>query len=248
MDQDTYISGNPTQGNTDAGDTGEAGTTWFDSLPDDVRSNEAAAGWKDKAPGDLLKAHLDLEGKLKSALVVPGDNATPEQWAEFDAKMRSFMGVPEKAEGYKLSMPEGVPADDPIVGALVQQAHVQGLNNAQLNGILGNMTKAIAEYNEAQKMVNQEAVKGLWGAKYEERINRAILGMEKAGASAQLTAEEISDLAKQLPYHPHIVRIMDEVGRLYSEDFVSGGQVVPGKEMGKTAGGTPQLEFPSMQK
>lgn len=242
-------TGSGAQGDTNAGGTGgDSGTSWFDSLPEDVRGNEAAAAWKDKQPGDLLKAHMELDGKLKGALVRPGENATPEEQKAFDKALRAFVGAPETADGYEVVYPEGVTKEDPIVHALVAQAHKDGLNGPQLNSLLNGMYMSIQQFNEAQKAANAESVKTLWGAEYEANVARAIKAMEAAGAEAKLSPEEVAGLAKELPFFPAIVRIMAEVGRHYTEDNPPRGGSAGPKTGAVTKGGTPMLDFPSMEK
>ena len=226
----------PGTGGTPQGDAGSgpgtgegsSASTWFDGLPEDMKGNEAYAGFKERKIEDLLTEHVKQGETLKRAIVVPGENASDEEKATFEAALKKALGVPEKVTDYKLQLPEGVPADDPVLTRFMTAAHANGLNSIQAQNVLSDVVQGIAEHREAQKLVNQEAVKKLWGDQYQSNVNLAVKGMEGLGADCGISKEEIDSLSKQLPSFPVWVRMLAHVGKLYSEDAVNSGRGTSG--------------------
>ncbi len=108
---------------TQTGDQANVDTTqpqslgWRAGLPDDLKNNEAFTPYK--TVGDLGKVHIEtvgkvkeLEGKLATAIIKPGEKATPEEQVAY----RLAMGVPEKSDDYSFPKPEGVELSDKLVG------------------------------------------------------------------------------------------------------------------------------------
>jgi hypothetical protein len=225
--------GDPGTGDPGTGDPGAQGgagagaegapAKWFEGLPDEVKNSEGFAPWKEKSTSDLYNAYVDLEGKSKRAIFVPAEDAGEEAMAAFEAQMRKVLGVPETAEAYEVTYPEGVPKEDPVMSALLAASHENGLNSAQVQGIVDNVVKSIVEHREAQKLVNREAVEKLWGAKFQENVDSAIKGLHGSASDAGLKAEDVDYLAKHLPTDAILVRIFAAVGGHYKEDSFKGG-------------------------
>lgn len=111
--------------------------------------------------------------KAGRTLVMPKDDATPEERAAFFQKL----GAPDKADGYKL--PEAL-AQDPVAQKFRDIAHKSGMLPKQFEESLAFVTaeaKAIQEQQQQQRAVQGEqdmgALKGEWGAKYDENIELA---------------------------------------------------------------------------
>ena len=233
------------QGDTNAGQGGDGQTSsWFDSLPDDVKGNESYASLKDKALPDVLKEYTDAQGRLQNAIVPPGENATTEQKKEFETQVRKLLGVPEKVEDYKLTLPPEVPANDPVVASIVASGFANGLNQTQVQEVLNAGIKSITEFKEAQKFVAREEIQKLWGDQFQANVDLAIKGLEGTAKSAGLQAEEVAFLAKELPTSVMLVKVFKEVGKLFSEDkFVEGGAAGKSGEVERTSTGTPKLAY-----
>jgi hypothetical protein len=133
------VSTDTAAASTDAAATSNGSTAaaadndWTAALPEDTRATVTAKGWK--SPGDAVKSYTDLmreytETKTK-ALIIPADDAKPEDWKAFHAKM----GVPEKPEGYDFKLPEGLPENLPYDGKNAEKfklwAHEAGLSPKQ---------------------------------------------------------------------------------------------------------------------
>lgn len=102
------------------------GDAWFSGIPNnDVRVWAEAKGWKD--PHALAESAYNLEklmgfDKAGRTIVMPGENASPEELKAFHAKI----GVPETAEGYGLKLPEGQ-TDDSFLKQAAGWMHQAGV-------------------------------------------------------------------------------------------------------------------------
>lgn len=101
------------------------GKPWYASIQDEgTRTWAEAKGFKD--PLAVVESAYNLEklmgfDKAGRTIVVPDDKATPEQVSAFRAKL----GVPEKADGYKLPIPEG--GDDAFAKTASSWFHEAGI-------------------------------------------------------------------------------------------------------------------------
>ena len=103
----TESVGSP-EGNTAAAPTTPT-TSWRDSLPEDMRSEksfETIPGTTvEEALPNLAKQYLNAQQMVGAdKLVIPGENATPEQTNEFFTKL----GRPAEAKDYEMVLPEGL--------------------------------------------------------------------------------------------------------------------------------------------
>ncbi len=239
------LNQNDNQNSSADGGTQDGGAAphWFDQLPEEMRANESFHGWKEKTPADLLKSHSELEAKSKELISKPGDGATPEEIAAFEKRVREFMGVPEKVEDYGLQLPDTIPADDPVVGAFLKSALTHGLNKPQAQNVLGDVVQSIQEFNEAQKLVNLEETKKLWGADFDSNVALAVKGMEGAAADAGLSAEEVGKLSKNIALYPGMARIFAQIGKYYSEDKFTRSEGSGTPEIKRTQSGHAMLNY-----
>jgi hypothetical protein len=94
-----------------------ANGAWYDGFENaEVKTWTAAKGFKD--PAAVAESAYNLEkligfDKAGRTLVVPKDDATPDEMRAFHAKL----GVPETPDGYKLPLPETA---DPKLAATLQ--------------------------------------------------------------------------------------------------------------------------------
>lgn len=103
----TPPAGTPPAGTPPAGAPPAA--AWYDTFQNaDVKTWTAAKGFKD--PAAVAESAYNLEkligfDKAGRTLVIPKDDATPEEVKAFHVKL----GVPETPDGYKLKLPDGTP-------------------------------------------------------------------------------------------------------------------------------------------
>lgn len=234
----------PAQGDTVATAADAGSGSWADHLPADLRDSPVVQGFVGHDVSEIVKAHVDLQGK---AIVPPGEDATPEQRQAFAERMRQVLGVPETPAGYKVDVGVEIPGDDPVLGSFLAASHKVGLSNDQAQVVAAEVVKAIHEHGEAVKLVNKEALQKTWGNAFSENVALAIKGMEGAANDAGLGPEEKAYLQTAIPGNTALARVFLLIGQMYAEDRVGRGGA-PGAKMERTQGGLPQLDFPSMRK
>lgn len=181
-----------------------------------------AKGWKE--PGEALKAYGELEKKLGTSVIIPGEDATDEERAAFHKRL----GVPDAPDGYQLAKPEGVESyDDKIADWLRRTGHKLGATPALLSGLHDAYFEDIAKpVEEANKQANEEARRKLdadmaehWPEPAREHnldmAKRAarFLGFDQSKLDALL--DHVSDFA--------LVDAMRKLGEIVGEDALQGG-------------------------
>lgn len=140
-------------------------------------------------PKAAITAYRNLEGMLgadKATLLRIPKEQTPEALRGIYAQL----GMPEKPEGYKLPVPEG---DD---GALANVArgwfHEAGLTAKQaeivvtkLNEHVAGVTGAQTEATKAKAAEALTALKGEWGAAWQQNVDLVDKAAEVFGMSAE---------------------------------------------------------------
>ena len=171
-------------------------------------------------------------------LVMPGKDATPEQWGEFYKQV----GRPDAPEGYELPVPEG---DD---GAFAKQAsgwmHEAGLSKDQAaklavkwNELAATQAQAQADADAAAAKAAHEkntaesvALKTEWGQNFDANMHQA-----KQAVSQFLPKDQAADI---------IGAIESKVGYANTIKFLQGIGVKLGEHdaagMGSNNTGTPQ--------
>lgn len=172
------LTGEPAAPATASASTPEpaaSGDKWFTGIQnEDARTWAEAKGWKDPYSAVESGYHLEkLMGfeKAGRTLVVPGEDATPEQRAEFNSKL----GVPSNADDYKLSE---IPGSDPEFSKVASDwFHKNGVSSKAAQEIVKNYNEYSAQAEKAkaeQRNIKSEAdfngLKTEWGAAFEEKI------------------------------------------------------------------------------
>lgn len=225
-------TGNPGQATSSGagGGSGNQGQDWRASLPEDLRSEKAfesiqGKDWSEAGPV-LAKSYLHAQ-RLVGAdkLVIPGDNATPEQRAEFFKKL----GRPDKPEEYGVKLPEGM-TEDKIDKARLdlwrKEMHEAGLPKAAAERLLSKYlaeehgSKAAADRERQQRLVQNElTLKEELGAKFDESINHARYALTTFGDDA------LSDLLEKtgMGSDPAVVKFFAKIGEKLAEGGPRGG-------------------------
>ena len=133
------------------------------------------------SPNAVFESYMALRqkvdsGELKAVSPYPGDG-TPEQQAEW----RKAHGIPDSAEGYSLSFPDGLvigEADKPFVDNFLQAAHGANATPEQVNGILHwyytEQENAAAQQEQADAeylQQSEDTLRAEWGQEYRTNIN-----------------------------------------------------------------------------
>lgn len=185
----TTLAGGATDGTTAAKD-GAAGTataattaaekSWRDELAGDDKDFRKRLE-RFAAPNDFAKSFRSLEQKLSSGeykkALAP--DAKPEEVAAY----RKEIGVPEKAEEYKVELPNGMvlsDGDKPVVELFKQFAHGKNMSPAALNETLAwyyETQDALAsqrlDADGAFKTKAEDELRAEWNTDFRANLNAA---------------------------------------------------------------------------
>lgn len=128
----TPPAGTPPAGTPPAGTPATHWAATLEGLPDAMRASPALVPFK--TPADAVKAYVDVQPLIGAdKVIMPKDWNDKTQVAAFNKSM----GVPEKAEGYKLGevltgkLPQGFKLNEPLVGQFQSIALEAGLSPRQ---------------------------------------------------------------------------------------------------------------------
>lgn len=173
----------------------------------DLIGHATNAGWK--SPADAVKSHLELQ-KLFGAdrhgrtVVVPKDDAAPEEWAAYYGKL----GRPQSPEGYGIKPPEG--ADGSFAQNVATKLHELGISEragkelaAWYQEFGSAQAKAAEEAQQAALEQEHNALRKDWGAEHDLRRDLAKraalkLGLDEAAIDAMEKASGFSKTMKAL--------------------------------------------------
>lgn len=187
-------------------------------------------------PQQAFKAWRSATTKLSEGgrVKVPGENATPEERAEY----ARAIGVPDKVEAYKITAKPAqgyteTEGDKAFIPTLTTKVHemlargaapqdimnfaVQTYYDIAAQNIIESETQAAAKFDEGVA-----ANKKLWGDEYDKNIHWAIAGARQFFPGDDKAFEEFAgiklDSGHKLLDHPLMQRIFAQVGSQFSED------------------------------
>jgi len=144
----------------------EGNLGWKAALEPDLQKHEDLADVKEVKT--LARSYVDLKGKAKNALFIPGADANDDDKAAFNQKINEVRGVPAKPEEYEL------PFDK-------KDANY----NAEMDSAVRNMFHKVGvDKNQAQELLKQF---GELDAKF---------GAGNLDKIRQTVAQEVADLIK----------------------------------------------------
>ena len=210
-----------------------AGDAWYSGIQNqDVRVWAEAKGFKD--PLAAAESAYNLEkligfDRAGKTVVLPDENSSPETRQAFLSKL----GVPEKADGYKLPVPEG--GSDEFAKTAAQWFHEQGIPAKAAEGL----TTKFNEYTAAQQAAQQQAfaqkseqeftgLKSEWGAAFDQNIE---LGKRAAMQFIPGTPEERAATLQSLEQSlgtGRLLKLMANIGQGLGEHKVVGGEAGSG--------------------
>lgn len=188
---DKAASPQPAQGNEKPGPVELAG--FAQAATKELKGDQKflALASKFKSFDEMARAHMELESRLGTAIVPPGENATPEERAAYWAKL----GVPEAPDKYVLDRPElpdGLEYDDAATQEFQKLAHehhisaeaAKALFAWQVNRTIEAQKAAMAQAQEAEaiaaadaKRARDEVVTSLkkeWGSGFQTELGSAL--------------------------------------------------------------------------
>ncbi len=191
----------------------EPGTSgnWRDALPDEIKADASLANFQDI--GQMAKSFIDMKSYQGNSIHIPGDDAGDEQRATFITKLldkapgvmmrpdfnnseqsKEFyrtLGMPEKADGYEFTAPEGKKIDEDKVNQFRTMAHDIGLTKSQFNKFITAITESDIGEVEAAETAQKESMDALnkeWGMATPERISQALSIAERTKAPDHVIA------------------------------------------------------------
>lgn len=199
----------------------KAPASWRDGLDPELKDHPSLANFKD--PKDLAKSWVNAQKLIgKDKLVLPGKNATPQDWEQVFDKL----GRPKSPEGYniptdyappELTSPEGLRDYQGI-------AHKLGLMPAQAEGLykwwadqqIGVMNQ-MEEQNTNLQKETESTLRKEWGYAYESKLkdaNRVI---------RQFNSEEDAQYIQgKFGNDPVMIKFLTRMGGKIAEDGIIG--------------------------
>jgi hypothetical protein len=190
--------------------------SWLESLPPEIKGNKSLSRYSD--PAALAKAYVEMEKYQGRSLAIPGPDATPAERAAFDAKVNGWRGVPESADKYTVTMPEGMQADEKGLGEWKGTFHRLGLTQDQVAGLtdafFGSPTGNPRIAHEQLRTYGETELKREWGGAYSHNLAVAGRAVKAVGGQEVFNLLEATGLNS----HPTMVKFWARLGRDYQED------------------------------
>lgn len=195
---------------------GEA-ADWTSGLSEEQRALLETKGWK--GPGAVLESYRHLEkliGRDKIAIPKAGDN---EAWnAVYDR-----LGRPESAEGYEITVPEGVQRDEAFEQQMRGLFHDVGLTKAQVeklsegwHGYLGGETVRAEQGRLERAEREDEALRSEWGGSFERNMEQARRAARSFGDA------RIIDGLEETVGRAAVFKMFARIGAAMAEDSLEG--------------------------
>jgi hypothetical protein len=202
---------------------GEFSEGWLDRLPDDFKDSKQILGQFKDINGALktLVNQQKLLGKKADAVLIPKDDASPEEVAAFRAKL----GVPENADAYSLKpkdLPQGVEWNEAQAKEFNKFAHEKGLTPAQAEALMSwDAQREMVKAQEAQAKQREEfetarkTLADAWGDKFE--TNKAVATRMAQSLGLDPNTKGLSD--------PAVVVALERAARMVSDDKIVSSDV-----------------------
>jgi hypothetical protein len=219
LNTNTPDAGGPILGSTDIGG-GDAPTA-----PDNADAQTPAA----------TPAALPVQGA--DGLAPLPDNATDEQRAQFEQKLRALAGVPNSPDEYgDFDLGDKINKSSPDYALATKKFHEFGLSKKQAKGVVEEVNKWLtdkmqaAQRNEADAIkeyraaVKRDFVKSLGGdAQFTEFSEQARRGFMASAKGAGLSEKEMSGIINIMGDDPRFVKIFNSIGKHFREDVLVTG-------------------------
>ena len=209
---------------------------WYDSLPDEYKSNPNVTKYKSQE--ELLNGHINLTKKIgEKGLTKP---ETDEDWNNAYA----FLGKPETIESYKYApneeLPDEIQLDEQMATSFKEVAHEIGLNPNQYEKLMDSYFsmneqgfKARQEQMNAELLASEKQLKETWGQAFDQNIEMARNMVKKYDNGGKLTKLLETPLnGSSLGNNPILLNMLANVAKTTMEDggLVGRGAGIPTSE------------------
>jgi len=201
--------------------TAKAGSTY--SVPEDIKSDPIFEKYKTQEERDrALVSAQKLLGREK--LPIPADENDKDAYA----LIYKTLGLPEKEDGYEiptdLNIPKELPIDETLLADFKKTAHGLGVLPQQFKGLyswyMDSMAKAFNKMNEdkvASAEESEVALRTKHGAAYPQ-----VMALAKKVFSTFVDPKSLPEFEKGLGNNPMIIDLFAGIGKILSEDQLSG--------------------------
>lgn len=222
----------PTPSSAWVNEKGQFGENWLDRLPADLQDSKQILGQFKDIDGALktLVNQQRLLGKKAEAVLIPKDDASPEEVAAFRAKL----GVPDSVDKYSTKiegLPEGMALDEASVKQFNELAHKTGLTPAQAQeavkfyaGLEAQNAQQAEVQAKAQFEASRKELAEAWGDKFEVNKNVATRMAQTLGLDPN--SKGLSD--------PKVVIALERAARLISDDKIVSSDSSATVQVGKS--------------
>lgn len=236
-----------------------SGSNWRDALPDEIKADASLANFQDM--GQMAKSFIEMKSYQGNSIHVPGEDAGDEARETFIAKLldkapnvmlrpdfnnteqsKEFyrtLGMPDKADGYEFTPPEGKKIDNEKVNQFRALAHDMGLTKGQFTKFITAVTESDVSEAEAAEAAQKESMDALnkeWGMATSERISQALSIAERTKAPDQVIEsikEGKMDVEMVKWIHSLSVSIGDEGNNLGNLPPTNNGKMIPAEAQEK---------------
>jgi hypothetical protein len=207
------------------GASGGVNSDWRAGISDDKVRRFAS---RFDSPAALAEAALGFRQKLSGAVPLPRRNASDEDVATF----RRALGVPDGPEGYIAGPPDDWSAHlqpdeagQARLDGFLQVAHKAGLNQGQLDAVLGWYYDQVRGVDGSQRHALEEATESAraelardWGPQYQANAELAVRAAEAFGGEELVELIETTMVGGvKLGDHPQFVKTFAAIGRAMRE-------------------------------
>jgi uncharacterized protein YpuA (DUF1002 family) len=168
----------------------------------------------------LVESYNKMGGELKSRIRVPGEDASEEDVAKF----RKALGVPNSAEEYALTPPEGKEYDEADLAIISEFAEVALEHNVPAAAFSAFMQKLaerasglrenVAEQIEDAREEAEEALHKEWGNDFDKNVQMATRAAKAHGGTEFvkfLNSTKVEGYGL-LGDHPDMVKFLAQIG------------------------------------
>lgn len=166
---------------------------------------------------EILKSYVNAQKMIgKDKVVLPGKNATDEDWNTFYNKI----GRPE-VDKYEVKLKEGQEVDQGFLKKYKEVAHKSGLLPKQAEGLfhwyheeVEGAQKAVLEQHKQKIEAEQFNLKKEWGVGYDKEVDLAKRALRQFASE-----EEIAELKESgLTANVKFVKLLNKIGKGLKED------------------------------
>jgi hypothetical protein len=230
-------AGNPPPAGESATPPASAAPKWWETLPEDQKNYLVATGRTKDDPLEvipqIIKDYQHAERRLGHK---PGDLITKpkegQNVSEWLAEQRNKLGLPDKADGYKIDAPQDwpkeIPWDTDMAAKVREIAFSQGLPPEAVNAMVGVYAEKILEMERTSAAQLQAATETMmtdlrkdWGQQTDAKIMQAKLAAGVLGEKIGLSGEALQNLTGVLSDKTgdaNVLRMFAAIGEMMGDD------------------------------